>query len=161
MTEPLPSTGRLIGIDFGTVRIGIAITDTERRLASPYENYTRQDLAADTRFFKQLVTQETVVGFVIGLPVYSDGEESAKSREARAFGQWLLEVTGIPVTFYDERYTTAQAEQLLITAELTRKRKKKRLDMIAAQIILASYLESSGQGTESPGALDHRGDDPG
>jgi len=161
MTEPLPSTGRLIGIDFGTVRIGIAITDTERRLASPDENYTRQDLAADTRFFKQLVTQETVVGFVIGLPVYSDGEESAKSREARAFGQWLLEVTGIPVTFYDERYTTAQAEQLLITAELTRKRKKKRLDMIAAQIILASSLESSGQRTESPGALDHRGDDPG
>ena len=161
MTEPLPATGRLIGIDFGTVRIGIAITDRERRLASPYENYTRQDLAADTRFFKQLVTQETVAGFVIGLPVYSDGEESAKSREARAFGQWLLEVTGIPVTFYDERYTTAQAEQLLITAELTRKRKKKRLDMIAAQIILASYLESSGQGTESPGALDHRDDDHG
>ena len=136
MTEPLPSTGRLIGIDFGTVRIGIAITDTERRLASPYENYTRQDLAADTRFFKQLVTQETVVGFVIGLPVYSDGEESAKSREARAFGQWLLEVTGIPVTFSDERYTTAQAEQLLITAELTRKRKKKRLQQTGNYLIL-------------------------
>jgi len=155
MTASLPSKGRLVGIDFGTVRIGIAISDADHRLASPYENYTRRDPEADSRYFAELVNTESVVGFVIGLPVHSSGEESAKSLEARAFGRWVADLTNLPVTFYDERYTTAQAEQLLNTAELTSKRRKKRLDMVAAQIILASYLESSGENSGSALPLDH------
>ena len=155
MTPSLPGKGRLVGIDFGTVRIGIAISDAEHRLASPYENYPCRDREADGRYFTELVSAENVVGFVIGLPVHGSGEESAKSLEAREFGGWLATLTALPVTFYDERYTTAQAEQLLNTAELTSKRRKKRLDMVAAQIILASYLESSGEDTGAPPPLDH------
>ena len=155
MTASLPAKGRLVGIDFGTVRIGIAISDAEHRLASPYENYTCHDREADGQYFVKLIAAENVVGFVIGLPVHSSGEESAKSLEARQFGRWLTEITALPVTFYDERYTTAQAEQMLTTAELTSKRRKKRLDMVAAQIILASYLESSGQDNGPPPPLDH------
>ena len=155
MTASLPEKGRLVGIDFGTVRIGIAISDAEHRLASPYENYNCRDREADGQYFVELIAAENVVGFVIGLPVHSSGEESAKSLEARQFGRWLTEITALPVTFYDERYTTAQAEQMLATAELTSKRRKKRLDMVAAQIILASYLESSGQDNGPPPPLDH------
>jgi putative Holliday junction resolvase len=155
MTASLPAKGRLVGIDFGTVRIGIAISDADHCLASPYENYTRRDPEADRRYFTELVNTESVVGFVIGLPVHSSGEESAKSLEAREFGRWVADLTDLPVTFYDERYTTAQAEQLLNTAELTSKRRKKRLDMVAAQIILASYLESSGEDSGSALPLDH------
>lgn len=158
MTESFPAKGRLVGIDFGTVRIGIAISDAERRLASPFENYTCADQESDARYFENLVTSEDIAGFVIGLPVHNSGDESAKSLEAREFGRWLKETTAVPVTFYDERYTTAQAQQLLSTAAMTRKRQKKRLDMVAAQIILSSYLESSGEETESPRALDHRDD---
>ena len=141
---PYPS-GRIAGIDFGTVRIGIAITDPDGKIASPLENYTRRGQTHDAAHFRRLVIQEGVARFVVGLPVHLDGRESEKSVEARRFGQWLAEVTGMPVEFFDERFTSQEAEQVLRGAELTKKRRKKRLDMLAAQIMLAAYLESQGQ----------------
>lgn len=149
----LPAQGRLAGIDFGTVRIGIAISDPQRRLASPLENYTRGDRQQDTRRFQRLVAEEGVVGFVVGLPVHGSGDESRLSAAARQFGAWLSEVTGLPVEFYDERYTSLQAEQLLLDAGLTSKRRKQRLDKLAAQILLDSYLQSHPQ-RSAPGSLD-------
>ena len=88
--------------------------------------------------------------WVVGLPVHLDGRESAKSREARSFGQWLGQVTGVPVEFFDERFTTSEAEQLLLGAGLTGKRRKRRSDMVAAQIMLGAYLESRTKGLQSP-----------
>ncbi len=147
------SPGRLPGIDYGTVRIGIAITDRDQRFASPLENYARRGLQADAKRFQQLVGEESVVQFVVGLPVHTHGGESQKSKEAREFGAWLSEVTGIPVTYYDERYTSLEAEELLQGVQFTKKRRKKRLDMLAAQIMLAAYLESDRDG-QTPRALD-------
>ena len=148
MSDALPSVGRLAGIDFGTVRVGVAITDPDQRLASPLENYTRRGAAADSQWLRDLVNQERLAGFVVGLPVHLSGDESAKSREARQFGQWIKELTGLPVAYFDERFTSAQAESLLLGAELTKKRRKQRLDMLAAQILLAAYLESPRDGDE-------------
>jgi putative holliday junction resolvase len=148
-----PLTGRLAGIDYGTVRIGVAISDPGRILASPYENYTRRSSEQDADYFRRVVQGEQIAGFVVGLPVHGGGEESQKSREARRFGQWLQDVTGRPVQFYDERYTSARALELLSAAELTKKKRQKRLDMIAAQIILAAYLESGSSRSEPPGPL--------
>ncbi len=91
--------------------------------------------------------------FVVGLPVHLDGRESAKSREARQFGAWIAEITGKPVEYFDERFTSAEAERFLGAAELTKKRRKARLDMLAAQILLVAYLESSGT-TEGTSGLD-------
>ncbi len=139
--------GRVVGIDFGTVRIGIAISDPERKIASPYENYTRRGNEQDAKRFRRLAEEERVVLFVVGLPLHLDGRESEKSLEARKFGQWLGETTGVPVVFYDERFTTSEAENALMAAEMTKKRRKKRLDMLAAQIMLAAYLESGRQGS--------------
>ncbi len=138
-----PPTGRLAGIDFGTVRIGVAISDPGRKFASPYENYTRRDKQSDARYFQQLVAAESIVGFVVGLPVHTSGEESQKSREARNFAQWLADVTECPICFYDERYTTREATYLLGEAQMTKKKRKQRLDMLAAQLLLAAYLESN------------------
>jgi len=152
VTEQFPAKGRLAGIDFGTVRIGIAVTDPDRRLASPYENYTRRGADGDSTYFRQLVDAENIAAFVVGLPVHSSGDESQKSIESRQFGQWLTEITGLPVRYYDERYTSVQAEQSLLDAQMSRKRRKKRLDMVAAQIMLAAYLESSQPG--KPGSLE-------
>ncbi len=152
MSDLLPRMGRLAGIDYGTVRIGVAITDPEQRLASPLENYTRRGAAADVAWFKQLAADERLVGFVVGLPVYASGDESQKSREARQFGAWLSELTGLPVRYFDERYTSAHAEALLIDADFSRKQRKQRLDKLAAQILLAAYLESS-RAEGEPGAL--------
>ena len=148
------SPGRVAGIDFGTVRIGIAVSDPDRTIASPYENYTRGGKDQDSRRFRRLVEEEGIVLFVVGLPVHTDGSESQKSQEARAFGAWLGEVTGVEVVFFDERFTSAEAEQYLLGAEMTSKRRKKRLDMVAAQIMLSAFLESSGKGQQDPGPLD-------
>ncbi len=136
------AAGRVAGIDYGTVRIGIAISDPERKIVSPLENYTRRGPEQDAQRFRRLVADERVVLFVVGLPLHLDGQESVKSREARRFGQWLGEATGAPVEFFDERFTSHEAEQLLLAADLTRKRRKKRMDMLAAQIMLGAYLES-------------------
>jgi putative Holliday junction resolvase len=146
--------GRLAGIDYGTVRIGIAVTDPERRLASPLENYKRRGEAADAEFFQRLVAEERIVRFIVGLPVHLDGRESQKSIEARQFGQWLGEVTGVPVEYFDERFTSAEAEQHLSAAKLTKKQRKARLDKLAAQILLTAYLESIEHGRGPPRGLD-------
>jgi len=150
MTPP----GRIAGIDYGTVRIGVALSDPERTLASPCENYTRRGVQQDTQYFLTLAREERITLWVVGLPIHLDGRESEKSREARQFGQWLGEVTGVPVEFFDERFTSHQAEQILQEAGMTSKRRKKRLDMLAAQIMLSAYLESETQGKDEPGALE-------
>jgi putative holliday junction resolvase len=148
--------GRVAALDFGTVRIGIAVSDADRTIASPLESYTRGSPAQDAARMRRLASQERIALFVVGLPVHLDGRESPKSREAREFGRWLVEVTGVPVEFFDERFSTAEAERFLLDAELTSKRRKKRIDMVAAQIVLSAFLESGGKGQQEPGPLDDR-----
>jgi putative holliday junction resolvase len=150
MSQPRPA-GRVAGIDFGTVRIGIAVSNPERTIASPLENYTRRGLEQDAERFRRLAADERVTLFVVGLPIHLDGGESQKSIEARAFGRWLGEITGVPVEFFDERFTSREAEEFLLAADMTRKRRKQRLDKLAAQIMLSGYLERPGAGGQGTG----------
>ncbi len=148
------STGRIAGIDFGTVRVGIATADLEVGIASPYETYTRRSPALDAEYFRTLAKEERLLRFVVGLPVHLDGLESQKSSEARKFGQWLGELTGLPVEFFDERYTSLEAEHILSAANFTKKRRKARIDQLAAQIMLTAYLESGARGQETSQGLE-------
>lgn len=141
--ENIPTQGRVAGIDYGTVRIGIAITDVERKIASPLENYNRRTLGRDAEYFAQLAREETISLFVVGLPLYPSGDESPKSLEARQFGQWLQDVTQKPILFYDERYTSKFADELMRTASLSSKKRKARRDKLAAWVLLTSWLETS------------------
>jgi putative Holliday junction resolvase len=145
---------RVAGIDYGTVRIGIATADSDVGIAGPYETYSRRNERLDAEYFRRLTTDERIGRFVVGLPVHLSGGESQKSAEARAFGAWLQQVTGVPVEFFDERYTSSEAEQHLLDAGLTKKRRKERLDQLAAQIMLTAYLEAGGRGQQSPESLD-------
>ena len=154
IAQSLRPPGRIAGIDFGTVRLGIALSDPWRKLASPIASYTRGNLTQDEKYLKALALQESVALFVVGLPVHLDGRESQKSQEARQFGGWLGGVTGVPVEFFDERFTTSQAQAALAEAHFTSKRRRKRVDMVAAQMILAAYLESGSGGQQTPGPLD-------
>ncbi len=138
----IPTEGRLAGIDFGTVRIGIAITDAGQMLASPYENYNRKTVEKDAEYFCKLAEHECIVAFVVGLPVHMSGDSSRMSEAATKFGEWLGQKTGVPVVWFDERFTSSLANQIMSEGNLTKKQKKKRLDMLAAQILLASFLES-------------------
>jgi len=146
--------GRIAGIDFGTVRVGVAVSDADRTLASPLETHLRTSESADAEYFRSLVEREEIRLFVVGLPIHLSGEESQKSREARRFGQWLGTVTGVAVEFFDERFSSRQADQFLHEGGLTRKRRKKRRDMLAAQVMLAAYLESGRGGRQDVSGLD-------
>lgn len=148
-----PARGRVAGIDFGTVRIGVAVADVRYPIASPYENYTRRTAELDARFFADLARREDIQLFVVGLPVHLSGRESGKSHEARQFGEWLTKATGVPVTFFDERFTSLEAEQHLAAAELTKKQRKARLDKLAAQILLTAWLEATASGQHTAGDL--------
>jgi putative Holliday junction resolvase len=134
--------GRLLGVDYGAVRIGLAITDADQRIASPLATYERRSRDADALYFRRLVEEEGVGGLVVGLPVHTDGSEGQKAAEARAFGAWLAEATGLPVAFWDERFTTVEAERSLLGAGLTNKRRKSRRDRVAAQLLLQAYIEA-------------------
>jgi putative Holliday junction resolvase len=135
-------TGRLLGVDYGDVRVGLAVSDPDRILASPLATYTRRDAESDAAYFRQAVKAEEIVGIIVGLPLHTDGREGLKAKEAREFGGWLGTVTGLPVDFADERFTTVFAESALWNAGLTHKKRKERRDRVAAQLLLQTYLDA-------------------
>jgi putative Holliday junction resolvase len=142
-----------LGVDYGAVRVGLAVSDPDRKLAFPLEVRERRDRDADAAFFRALVEREEIGALVVGLPVHLDGRESRESGQARAYGAWLAEVTGLAVTFYDERFTTVQAESALWEAGLTHKRRRQRRDKVAAQMLLQAYLDAGCPAETPPGPL--------
>jgi putative holliday junction resolvase len=132
---------RVLGIDYGSVRIGLAVSDRDRKIASPLATYTRRQPDQDAAFFQRLVECEEIAALLVGLPVHLDGREGHKAIEARAFGAWLTDSLKLPLTYWDERFTTVEAEGLLRGAGLTNKHRKNRRDRVAAQILLQSYLD--------------------
>lgn len=138
----LPGRGRLIGIDYGTKRVGVSVSDLFQRIASPLNNYQRNGVQADERYFRGLVEEYEVAGFVVGLPVHLSGDESPKSREAREYARWLSNITGIPHAFQDERHSSSMAEAMMLQVGMTRKQRNARIDKLAAHILLQAYLDS-------------------
>jgi putative Holliday junction resolvase len=141
--------GRVLGLDFGTRRVGAAVSDPRWQIATPLEVHERRGPAQDARHYQALVREHEVDRIVIGLPLHTGGREGTSAMQARTFGAWLAAVTGLPVIYYDERYTTVDAEEALIAAGLKRQRRKGLRDMIAAQILLQSYLDAGCPETEA------------
>jgi putative holliday junction resolvase len=141
----VPRRGRLLGLDFGTRRVGLAVSDEEQRLAVPLETYSRRAAADDARHLKSVIGDYRIIGVVVGLPLHMGGEEGQKAGEARRFGLWAQTVTGLPVAFWDERLTTSLADEHLAAANVNPKKRKLLRDKIAAQIMLQSYLDSREQ----------------
>ncbi|MDB5311894.1 MAG: Holliday junction resolvase RuvX [Gemmataceae bacterium] len=142
MSAAFPPRGRLLGVDFGTVRIGLAVSDPDRVISSPLQTYTRLNPQLDATTLKRVAAAEGVVGLVIGLPLHTGGEEGKKAAEARAFGAWLGGVTQLPAVFWDERFTTAAAEDALWDAGLSHRKRRDRRDRVAAQLILQAFLDA-------------------
>ncbi len=141
-SSDIPRSGVVLGIDYGTKRIGVSVSDREQKFSSPLHNHTRQGTQGDERFFRKIVAEYRPVGLVIGLPLHMNGNESQKSREATKFATWLSQITQLPFTFQDERLTSYQAEKLLLAAEMTNKQRKERMDKLAAQILLQMWLDA-------------------
>jgi putative Holliday junction resolvase len=135
-------SGKVLAVDYGKVRVGLALSDPDRKFAFPHATYQRATRERDAAYFRALVTEEKPARIVVGLPLHCDGREGEKAVEARAFGKWLAEITGLPVFFWDERFTTVQAEAALWEAGLTHRRRRDRRDRVAAQILLQAYLDA-------------------
>jgi putative Holliday junction resolvase len=143
-----------LGVDYGQVRVGLAVSDADRRIASPLTTYQRRDAEQDAILFRDVVAAEDIAEIVVGLPLHLNGREGQKAREARAFGKWLADTTGLPVIFWDERFSTVEAESALWEAGVTHKHRKARRDRVAAQMFLQSYLDAGCPGEQPSRALD-------
>ena len=138
----VPTHGTLLGLDYGTKRFGVAVSTPDQSIASPLENYTRRNETEDSAFLKKIAVEYQAAGLVVGLPVHRSGDEGTKAHEARAFGEWAAKACGLPVVYWDERYSSAMAELYLQQAEVSRKKQKQRLDKVAAQVMLQAFLDS-------------------
>lgn len=142
---------KVLAIDHGDVRIGLAVSCVDRRFAFPLE--VRQRGPDDAAYFRALVEREQAGLLLVGLPVHSSGQEGERSRLAREFGKWLGELTGLPVAYHDERFTTAFAESALWEAGLSHKKRKQRRDKVAAQMLLQAFLDAGCPEASRPSPL--------
>jgi putative holliday junction resolvase len=141
---------RILGLDFGTRRVGAALSDPRGLIATPLEVYERRNATLDAAHYRQLVEREGVERIVIGLPVHTSGREGDLAALARAFGEWLAGVANLPVTYYDERYSSREADEALRSTGLNASGRKARRDMLAAQILLQAFLDAGSPESESP-----------
>lgn len=132
---------KIISLDIGTVRIGIATSDIMEIIASAYEVYRRKNFEADVKYLADLVSKLGAGEIVIGLPLKLDGSEGQSVEMARSFGERLSDITGIPVIYQDERLSTVSAERILIESGMRREKRKDKIDSVAATIILQTYLD--------------------
>ncbi len=137
----LPPGARLIGIDGGTKRLGLALSDVSRTIASPLETIHRTKFKADMARLIHHTTAHAVCGLVLGLPTNLDGTQGPRAQATRALARNLNDALALPVLLWDERLTTAQAERMLIEADTTRKRRTEVIDKLAATLILQNALD--------------------
>ena len=146
--DALPTAGRLVALDLGRVRVGVAVSDAAQVVASPSDTVDVADLdtgeAMDVPVLAARLADVALglgaAGVVVGAPLDLDGREGAAAREARAVADALRERTGLPVRLVDERFTTTQAERVLLEADVSRAGRRKVVDRVAASVLLQGVL---------------------
>lgn len=132
---------KIIGLDVGTVRIGIATSDPLGIIASSYEVYKRRNLYLDAKYLSMLAEKLESDTFVIGLPLKMDGSEGESARMVKELASALEKETKSKIVFQDERLSTVSAEKILIESNMRREKRKNVVDQVAATIILQNYLD--------------------
>ncbi len=142
--DELPLSGRLVAFDLGEVRIGVAVSDPGQIIASPVETLQvpRNDDRPLLDALASAVARHDVVGVVIGLPRRLDGADGAAAQRARTIATELAERTGRPVALLDERFSTVEAERVLLDADMSRADRKDTVDRVAAGVILQAALDA-------------------
>lgn len=134
--------GRILALDFGKRRIGLAISDLLGLTAQPLPTYTRTRVRDDVAFLGRLAREQQVALFLFGDPRYMSGDLSRQSEAVREFASRLEQATHLPVAFWDERLTSSQAHRVLDEYGMTREQRKGKVDQLAATLILEGYLQS-------------------
>ena len=137
--------GRVLAVDLGEARIGLAVSDPLGLTAQPLETLHRSGARADLDCIAALAREREVRVVVMGLPLRLSGEEGPAAEAARRFGRRLAgRLDGVELRFWDERLTTVLAERTMISGRTRRARRKERVDTVAAVLILQSYLDAGG-----------------
>jgi putative Holliday junction resolvase len=132
---------RILAIDYGTKRVGLALSDETGTIAQPLGLLAAQPAAKLFDRLKETVAQRKVEGIVVGIPRNMNGTYGPAADQTRAFVAALQQVVTVPVHTWDERLTTVQAQRFLIETGMRRERRKERVDQTAAAILLQSYLD--------------------
>jgi putative Holliday junction resolvase len=132
---------RILAIDPGTVRLGLALSDPSGTIAQPLSVLARRSEAEDLKALADLVERHEVGLIVIGLPRLMDGRIDAAAQQAQAFGTHVAQATGRPVAYWDERLTSVAAERFLIEQGKRRSRRRQEIDRVAATLLLQGYLD--------------------
>ena len=134
-------TGRMVGLDVGEVRIGVASSDPLGIIVSPHSVVTRTTLEADLKALAGIFKEREATRIVVGLPLDKEGKPGPQAEKTLAFVEQLRTVTDIEIVTQDERYSTAAATRMLIDANVSRKGRKQVVDKVAATHILQAYMD--------------------
>ncbi len=137
---------RVLGLDVGDRRIGVAVSDPLGLTAQRLDNLERQGAQKDVEAVCALVEQYGVGTIVVGLPLTMQGEQGPQAKKVSAFSQALRGRVSVPIQMVDERLTTVQGERALIEMKTSRRKRKQMIDAVAAQLILQSFLDSQRPG---------------
>jgi putative holliday junction resolvase len=137
----LPAKARLIGVDLGTKTIGLALSDVERRIATPLVTLPRKGLAKDTEALKAEIRKFDAFALILGLPLNMDGREGPRAQSTRAFARNFGRRDPVPIAFWDERFSTAVVNRALIAHDVSRARRSEVVDKMAAAYILQGALD--------------------
>ncbi|SEK39164.1 putative holliday junction resolvase [Bosea lupini] len=154
----LPEHARLLGLDLGTKTIGLALSDVERRIATPLETIQRIKFRQDAAALLKVADKHAIAGLVIGLPLNMDGTEGPRVQSTRAFVRNLAPLTALPIVFWDERMSTLAVTRTLLDADASRARRAAVVDKMAAAYILQGALDRLGRLTadaSEPGEDDY------
>lgn len=136
---------RILALDIGTKRIGVAVSDPMGWTAQPVMVLERKDQQSDLQNLRELCERLEVTSLLLGLPVNMNGTFGPKADEITETGQWLESELGLPVVYQDERLTTVSAQRTLLEAGVSRRKRKKSIDKLAAVYILQAYLDKKSQ----------------
>ena len=132
---------RLMGLDLGTKTIGIAISDVRLTIATARETLQRRKFTLDAEYLIAMAAKEDIFAFVLGLPLNMDGSEGPRAQATRAFVRSMAGKTDIPFILWDERLSTVAAEEVMIAADISRKKRAEKIDAVAAAFILQGALD--------------------
>lgn len=133
---------RIIGIDYGKSKIGLALSDQTGFIASPLDCIRAESQKKALEAVSEKCLEMQAQKVVIGLPLHMSGEASELSQAAEKFGDELRKITNLEVSFFDERMSSMQADRIMLEADLSRAKRKSKIDALSAAIILQSYLDA-------------------
>lgn len=130
-----------MGLDLGTKTIGIAFSDVRLKIATARSTLKRTKFTEDAGHLVELANAENVFALVLGLPLNMDGSEGRRAQATRAFARNFAKLSDLPIVFQDERLSTYTAEQAMLEADMSRKKRQEKIDAVAAAVILQDLLD--------------------